>query len=261
MKAHAEIRRNAAYRGPWRAAAALLIAVAAANSGCCQANPAPPRKGQVLDHVVAVVNNHAILASDVEQEVRLSVLEPDIGEGDKTPLSRALDELISRALVGEQMGREEERAASPTQAEVDARILELRRELPICVRERCATEKEWSAFLAAHGLSQPAVEQYVRNRVEILRFIEQRFRQGIRVTPQETENYYRKTLVPQYTSGAQAPPLETVAPRIAEILLERQVTALFDAWLESLRQQGDVEVVDPAFENSAARPGKGKDDE
>ena len=44
------------------------------------------------------------------------------------------------------------------------------------------------------------------------------------------------------------PPLSDVAPRIEEILLEQQVTVLFDTWLDNLRKQGDVEILDPALE-------------
>jgi hypothetical protein len=48
-----------------------------------------------------------------------------------------------------------------------------------------------------------------------------------------------------------------VAPRIQEILLQRQVNALFEDWLKNLRKQGDVEVIDPSLETSEA-PSTGK---
>ena len=37
-----------------------------------------------------------------------------------------------------------------------------------------------------------------------------------------------------------------MAPRIEEILLEQQVNVMFGTWLDNLRKQGDVEVLDPA---------------
>jgi hypothetical protein len=45
--------------------------------------------------------------------------------------------------------------------------------------------------------------------------------------------------------------LDQVAPRIQEILLEKQVNVLFDAWLTNLREQGDVEVLDTSLESDA----------
>jgi hypothetical protein len=98
----------------------------------------------------------------------------------------------------------------------------------------------------------------MRFRLLILRFIELRFRQGIRIAPEEIEAYYRKTLLPQYAPGETIPPLEEVSPRIQEILLQQQVNVLFDDWLRNLRTQGDVEVLDPALESSEAPVVTGK---
>jgi peptidyl-prolyl cis-trans isomerase SurA len=201
----------------------------------------------VLDRVVAVVNNQAILASDIDDEIRLSVLDPGRGGlGVLTP-TRALDQLIGRALIQQQMHQEDTEAAEPSQDEVDARLLEIRKELPACVRQNCASDTGWSAFLIGHALTPALVETYLRHRVEILRFIEQRFRQGISISPQEIDTYYHHTLVPQYAKGETVPPLDLVSNRIQEILLQQRVNALFDDWLSNLRKQGDIEVLDPAL--------------
>jgi hypothetical protein len=198
----------------------------------------------VLDRAVAVVNKHVILASDLEDEIRLSVLDPNTVPQVELTRQQALDQLISRTLIEQQIRQQDIEAIEPSQEEVNARLHEIRTEFPICVRQNCASDAGWKAFLAAHGLTAERVEAYLRYRLEILRFIEQRFRQGIQISPQQIDLYYRETLVPQYASGATVPPLEQVAPRIQEILLQKQVNMLFDAWLANLRQQGDVEVLD-----------------
>jgi hypothetical protein len=158
----------------------------------------------VLDRVVAVVNNHAILSSDLDDEIRLSVLDPG-------------------------------------------------------VRQNCASDEGWKLFLTAHHLTPERVESYLRYRLEILRFIERRFRQGVRITPQEIETYYHDTLLPQYRQGDAIPTLDKVSPRIQEILLQQKVNILFDDWLENLRKQGDVEVLDPTLESPQKQdvPGTG----
>jgi hypothetical protein len=226
----------------------LIVLHALAGSTAAKAQTAEPTGAVVLDRVVAVVNNHAILDSDLDDEIRLSVLDP--GRGGLAVLTRktALEQLIGRALIQEQIRQEDAQAADPSQAEVDARLAQIRKELPACVHEDCASEAGWKAFLAAHGLTAERVQSYTRYRVEILRFIEQRFRQGIRISPQEIETYYRKTLVPQYKKGEAIPTLDQVSPRIEEILLQQQVNVLFDDWLTNLRKQGEVEVLDPALE-------------
>jgi hypothetical protein len=232
---------------------ALCLAFAATASDLAQSSAQNPAQtvqstnAVELDRVVAVVNNQAILASDVDDEIRLAVLDPgQVGLGVLTP-KLAMEQLIGRALIQQQIRQEDEQAAEPSQAEVDARLTEIRKELPACVRVNCASDEGWKAFLAAHGLLPERVETYLRFRLQILRFIEQRFRQGIRIAPEEIETYYRKELLPQYADAATIPPLDKVAPRIEEILLERQVNVLFDDWLRNLRKQGDVEVLDPAL--------------
>jgi hypothetical protein len=210
----------------------------------------------VLDRVVAVVNNQAILASDIEDEIGLSVLDPGRGGLGVLTRKRALEQLISRALIQQQIRQEDEKAAEPSQAEVDARMAEIRKELPACVREDCASDAGWKTFLTAHGLTPERVEGYLRYRLEILSFIERRFRLGIQVSQKEIETYYRDTLLPQYAAGEAIPTLDTVSPRIEEILLQQRVNALFDDWLENLRKQGDVEVLDPALETAETQSGK-----
>jgi hypothetical protein len=199
----------------------------------------------VLDRAVAVVNRHVILASDLDDEIRISVLDPNNAPQKKLTRQQALDQLISRALIEQQIRQEDMPAIEPTEEQVNARLHEIRTELPVCKRQNCASDAGWKAFLAAHGLTAERVEAYLRYRLQILGFIEQRFREGIQISPQQIESYYHDTLRPEYAPGETIPPLDKVSPRIQEILLEQQVNVLFDNWLTNLRQQGDVEVLDP----------------
>jgi peptidyl-prolyl cis-trans isomerase SurA len=242
-------------RGVIERSARLLLALATAAAAAQSQAPTGPA---VVDRVVAVVNNRAILWSDVTSEQRFAVLDPKI-TGHITPQS-ALQRLISRTLVQQQIRQEDIDAALPSDEEVRDRLHQVRTDLPACAAMNCATDAGWQKFLTAHGLTAKQVEDYLRRRLEILRFIEFRFRQGIRISPQDTEAYYRDKLLPQYSQGAAIPPLSEVAPRIEEILLEEQVNTYFTAWLDNLRKQGDVEVLDPTLEsgNDTAAAGKGE---
>jgi hypothetical protein len=239
-------------------AKASLLILAVWIAFMASAQSPPPAKAVVLDRVVAVVNNQAILASDVDDEMRLAVLDPGRAGLGVLTSKLALRQLISRALIQQQIRQEDAQAIEPSQAEIDARHKEIRNEVPACVHLNCATEEGWKAFLAANRLTQERVDSYLRHRIQILRFIEERFRQGIQIAPEEIEKYYRETLLPQYAAGEEKPPLKTVAPRIEEILLQRQVNALFVDWLKDLRKQGDVEVLDPSLESSEGQNAAGK---
>lgn len=242
MSQHSSIRIGFQCRAHVRLLAAALAWAAAAP---CFAQMPASASPVVLDRAVAVVNRHLILASDLDDEIRLSVLDPNSVSQAELTRQQALDQLISRTLIEQQIRQQDMQAIEPSLQEVNARLHEIRAELPICVRENCTSDAGWKAFLAAHGLTEERVVSYLRYRLEILRFIEQRFRQGIQISQQQVEAYYQNTLVPQYAPGETVPSLAQVAPRIQEILLQKQVNVLFEAWLGNLRQQGDVEVLDP----------------
>jgi hypothetical protein len=208
----------------------------------------------VLDRAVAVVNEHVILSSDLDDEIRLSVLDPNEAGQSGLTQQAALQQLISRALIEQQIRQEDMQAIEPSQQEVNDRLNQLRRQLPVCVRQNCASDAGWKTFLNSHRLTPQRVESYLRYRLEILSFIEQRFRQGIQISQLQIETYYHDKLLPQYAPGESIPPLDQVAPRIQEILLEQHVNMLFDNWLNNLRQQGDVEVLDPALAPAAETP-------
>jgi len=205
------------------------------------------RRGISIDHVVALVNRQIILASDLEDEMQISILDPSRNLTVKETPQQALDRLVSRTLIQQQIRQEEAAANQPTAAEIDDRVQSMRKELPACLRADCQSDAGWKKFLAQHDLSPAAVEDYIRNRIEILRFIEARFRQGIRITPEEVEAYYRGTLLPQYPAGITPPPVEKVSGRIEEILLQQRVNELFSSWLANLRKQGQIEVLDPSL--------------
>jgi hypothetical protein len=79
----------------------------------------------------------------------------------------------------------------------------------------------------------------------ILSFIQSRFGSGVRITPQEIADYYHKTLVPQLHGPP--PSLASVSSRIQEILLQQRVSSLLLEWLQSLKSEGSVSILDPAY--------------
>lgn len=257
MRIGPPIRQIHPLKSAFRLVCAGSLALALAVAGWAQAriDAPPPKPPVVLDSVVAVVNRQVILSSDLDDDIQLSVLDPVEGDRGVLTRQRALEQLISRTLIEQQIRQDDLQSIAPSQAEVEARMADIRRMLPACVHADCASEAGWKAFLAAHGLTQNNVETYLRNRLEILNFIEERFRQGIQVTGQEIETYYHDTLVPQYAPGEAVPPLDKVSARIQEILLQQKVNALFDDWLDNLRRQGDVEVLDRSLESAATQSG------
>lgn len=247
-----------------RAALCLLVAVCAVASlravaQSTSANPAPvPSNSAVLDRVVAVVGRTAILASDVDEEMRFAALEPyGVPAADNTP-QRAMNRLIDRTLIDRQRALQPG-IATVSDKDVDARIAEMRKQIPECAKSACATDAGWQAFLQAHGFTEQEVRNHVRERLQILKFIDVRFGVAIRIPAADVRKYYDQVLVPELQRAHAKPPeYRSVAPRIREILRQQQVAALLNDWLKSLRKDGELKILDPAYgdlsDTPAAKP-------
>ena len=225
------------------------VAAAAAASPAAPLGPAPIPKGAVvLDHVVAVINGSVILQSDVNEEMGYAVLQPFSIDGARNTPQRALQRLIDRDLILQQM-QTGQTVTPPTPEEVQQRLTELRGQIPECeTLYHCESEAGWQAFLKAKGLTEKEVEAHWRQRMLILSFIQSRFGSGVRITPAEIAEYYNKTLVPQFHDQRVKPPaLTTVSSRIEEILLQQRVSSLLLEWLQSLKSEGSVSILDPAY--------------
>jgi hypothetical protein len=207
--------------------------------------PTGSAQGTVIDSVVAVVNGDVILESDVDEERRFEVIQPYRGSATEFSRDRAVQRLIDRTLIQQQAALEPEQTAV-SDAELDKQLQTLRKDIPACKQYHCETDEGWAKFLGANGFTVKGFQDRWRKRMELLRLIELRFRGGIRISNDEIKDYYEKTMLPEYARQKVTPPkLETISPRIEEVLLQQQVGNLLRDWLKSLRAQGNVWVMRP----------------
>jgi hypothetical protein len=202
----------------------------------------PAERGDVIDRIVAIVNGDLVLESDVEEEERFTQLYPyGVGEG-LTLRDQAVTRLIDRTLIQQQQ------AGFPstpvTDQHLDKQITDLRKELPACSHTDCSSDAGWKNFLTKTGFTEEELRDRLRQRTQVLRFIEQRFRNGVRVSDHDIEDFYTKTMLPGYEEQkVTPPPLDSVRDRIEEVLLQRQVSSLLDQWLKTLRDTGHVRMM------------------
>ena len=202
------------------------------------------KKGTVLDQVVAVVNGDLVLESDVDEERRFVAFQPFRDKSKPYSRNEAIERLVDRTLIVQQSKLQPEEPV--TDVDVSTQLASLRKDIPACKQYQCATEAGWTKFVEAQGFTVPELTERWRERMQVLRFIEMRFKMGIRITPAEIQAYYDKTLLPEYARAKTTPPkLATISDRIQEILLQQQVSALLEDWLKSLKAQGTVRMAKP----------------
>ncbi len=231
------------------AGALVMSSMCFGQTGAVQAaqatgTPAATEQGTVLDKVVAVVGEDVILESDVDEERRFESIQPYRGSTAEFSRERAVQRLIDRTLILQQAALQPGDAI--TDQDLDAQLAKLRKDIPQCTQYHCETGAGWQKFLSDRGFTVEEFTERWRRRMELLRFIEVRFRNGIRITDDEIKAYYEKTMLPEYAKQKVTPPqLETISKRIEEVLLQQQVGNLLRDWLKSLRAQGRVRIMAP----------------
>ncbi len=211
-------------------------------------SPADSNSGSrvTLDRVAAIVNGDLILESDVDAEQRFTAFQP-FSEPRPVTRDRLIERLIDRDLILQQMALQPQPAISD--AEVDAQLSTLRKSIPKCAADHCETQQGWETFVASQGFTLEEVRDRWRQRMQVLGYIEERFRMGIVISQPEIDDYYQKTMLPVYEKEKATPPAEaSIADRIGEIVLQQRVDVLLDDWLAALRAQGSVVVVKPGEE-------------
>lgn len=198
----------------------------------------------VVDRVVASVNEDPVLASDVEDAAHIEALMQDKPAADVAPadLKAALDRLIDRALLRQQMSTQPENLSLP----VRQRLAEIRAALP-----GADSPAKWTAILAAYRVDEQKLKKYLEDQLELVHFIDARLRPSADVSWTEIQNYYNQKLLPELKErGAVPEPLRSVQGRIREILLQQKIDAQLSAWLASLREQGRVRILQPQLETA-----------
>ena len=197
---------------------------------------------ETLDRVVARVDRHAIMRSDVEQEARFAhLVAGETGPITVTDEVTALERLVDRSLISNEIAVFG--AIPVTKKEIEARIGEMRKQIP-----KAESDSEWSRLLEANGITEQDVASEVTQEIRTLRFIDLRFRSEVRVGPRSLQTYYDTKFVPEMKKkGLVPPPLEQVQDQIESILREERVNALISDWLKSLRNQSRIQAFDPSL--------------
>jgi hypothetical protein len=188
--------------------------------------------GEVLDRLAATVNGHALLQSDVEEELRYEFFAARRPLSERSPadLKGALDRLIDQDLLREQMQSADFKTV---RSEEVTKAFET-------FKSDYGAGASWPAALAAYGISEGTIRSHVEAELNQLRLIDLRLRPEIQIDPESVRTYYEKQLLPKLPPG-QHPSLQEATPNIRELLVQQKMNESLDSWLEALRSQAQIE--------------------
>lgn len=195
------------------------------------AEPAPEPDSELVDRVVAVVDEEPILLSDLERSLVLGTVTRREGESDASLRRRALDELVAWRLRLHEVARF---------GIEEAPLAEVERQLER-IRARYPSDAAWRAELVRLGLDEPAVRQILARQLAVLDYVEQRLGPRVFVGVEEIQRYYEESLVPELRGrGDPVPPVDEVREAIRVVLRERKLNEEIESWTRRLRLESDV---------------------
>ncbi|MBZ5492357.1 MAG: SurA N-terminal domain-containing protein [Acidobacteriia bacterium] len=207
-------------------------------------------QAQVVDRMVAVVNKHVILESELDQATRVEFLlqSKPIERVTSVDRTAVLERLIDRSLLDQQIVNPA--MLDPAPEELKSKIEELRQGIP-----GVSTNENWKTILAGYGLTQQDVEEQLTSQFRILRFIDLRFRGLVRIDKEAIAVYYRDRFLPEVRKrNASEPQLSEVSDKIEQILAEQRIDELLNNWLKTLRAQAHIERMLPPAATNAGTP-------
>jgi len=215
-------------RAPLVLAGLLIVRALAAHSSLAQA-------AVTIDRIAVVVNRHAIKASDVDRDLRLTAfLNQELLKTDSASRRAAANRLVDQEIIRNSLA-----SGGYTRA-TDADAAKLMAQIR---RDRFGNSDErLQQGLARYRLTEDQLRAQLLWQLTVLRFIDQRFRGGILVSDDEVRDYYTQHRA-QFRGT-----LESETENIRNTLEGEQVNQQFEAWLDDARKRATVQFHEQAFE-------------
>jgi parvulin-like peptidyl-prolyl isomerase len=183
---------------------------------------------QIIDRVVARVENDVILLSDVRSLSRYQQFLDGKSESDEQILDRLIDQWIVRTEA------EVAHSPHPSDPEIDKAVSRLRASF--------ASEQEYDDRKRQAGLSDQEIRAMAAAQLYLSNYLDSRFRPAVQVDPQAIEQFYENAVVPRAKARGQEPPtLEAARDLIQEALVQNGINEQADRWLKESRLRLHIE--------------------
>jgi len=189
---------------------------------------------QTIEQILTLVNEDPITRLDLLWSIAMDSQAPNpAGPISSDLLARKLDVMIDERLISQEAARIP--SVEITRDEIERKRAELIKSFP--------SEAQFRERVGSVGLTPQKLEEILRQRILIDRFVDFRFRSFVLVTEQEIKRYYDEVLVPKIRAGGQVPPgldAPQIHENIEKILKQEKVDAEINRFLATARQRADV---------------------
>jgi hypothetical protein len=186
-------------------------------------------KGQeVVDRIVARVENDVILLSDVRELKEYQELVNGKSESESAILDRLIDQWIVRSEAALS------RFPEPKDAEMDRDVSR--------VVKSFASLEEYEARKKQSGLNDAEVRKLVTAQLYLTNYLDSRFRPSVQIDEKAIVDFYQNAVVPRAKTRGQEPPtLDASRDIIQEALVQSDINEQADRWLKESRARLHVQ--------------------
>ena len=183
---------------------------------------------EVVDRIVARVENDVILLSDIRTLSRYQQFLDGKSETDAQILDRLIDQWIVRTEA------EVSRTPRPSEEDIDRNLGSLKNSF--------VSEQEYEARKKQAGLSDLDIRAMAATQLYLSYYLDSRFRPGVQIDPKAIEDFYQNAVVPRAKARGQDPPtLEEARDSIQEALVQNGINEQAERWLKESRLRLHIE--------------------
>jgi hypothetical protein len=215
--------------------ALLLLTLSAPHASSRSQQPGPAPAAEVVDRMIAIVNGQLVTYTDLLWQLALEPGAP-LDRPRSEDLRRVLETVIDQRIIYHEAEKLPHIHADDK--EVEPALSELVRRFP--------SQAEFQRRVASVGLTSGQLREIVRERVEVEKYINFRFRSFTVVTPQEVEGYYKDVYAPRrrrQSPGRIVPALKEVYQEIEGAIIEEKVASDLGKFFDEVRITADIEIL------------------
>ncbi|HMD06383.1 MAG TPA: hypothetical protein VKH63_02545 [Candidatus Acidoferrum sp.] len=183
---------------------------------------------EVVDRIVARVENDIILLSDVRELEEYQELVNGKSESESAIVDRLIDQWIVRSEA--QLSRFPE----PKSEEIDREVAR--------VVKSFASPEEYEARKKQSGLNDAEVRKIVTARLYLDNYLDSRFRPSAQIDEKAVVDFYQNAVVPRAKARGQEPPtLDASRDIIQDALVQSDIDEQAARWLKESRDRLHVQ--------------------
>jgi hypothetical protein len=183
---------------------------------------------EIVDRIVARVENDVILLSDVRLLSQYQQLVDGKSETDAQILDRLIDQWIVRTEA------DVSRFPHPSDHEIERGMERLRKAFP--------SAEQFEVKQKDSGLTNADVRAMTASQLYLSNYLDSRFRPSVQIDSKAIEDFYQNALVPRAKEKGQEPPtLEASRDAIQEALTQSGINDQAEKWLKESRTRLHIE--------------------